>query len=173
MDIDTVQTLGACDRGRARMHMVRRFWIEFDSDRRADRWWVGPYAGVTGFDEQDGLTPGGRTARRRRRVTPDSPHHAGFLTEPEAPGEPPRPRSPGVARRLVPTGEPQHRTTNLRPIGPGAGTEDRLCGDDMLFQICRRAIAPFPDRLRCTSDPALRIVLDAASPTAWGRWVTR
>lgn len=70
------------------MHMVRRFWIEFDSDRRADRWWVGPYAGVTGFDEQDGLTPGGRTARRRRRVTPDSPHHAGFLTEPEAPGEP-------------------------------------------------------------------------------------
>ncbi|MBF6080272.1 hypothetical protein GV791_10130 [Nocardia cyriacigeorgica] len=38
------------------MHMVRRFWIEFDSDRRADRWWVGPYAGVTGFDEQDGLT---------------------------------------------------------------------------------------------------------------------
>ncbi|MFQ6397797.1 hypothetical protein ACLMAJ_30710 [Nocardia sp. KC 131] len=37
------------------MPMVRRFWIEFDRSRGSVLWWTGPYAGVTGFDEQDCL----------------------------------------------------------------------------------------------------------------------
>lgn len=37
------------------MPMVRRFWIEFDRDHRSALWWTSPYAGVTGFDEQDCL----------------------------------------------------------------------------------------------------------------------
>ncbi|MFE7798612.1 hypothetical protein [Nocardia sp. NPDC057440] len=37
------------------MPTVRRFWIEFDRDHRSVLWWAEPYAGVTGFDEQDCL----------------------------------------------------------------------------------------------------------------------
>ncbi|MFI7667266.1 hypothetical protein [Nocardia sp. NPDC049526] len=37
------------------MPVVRRFWIEFDRDRGSVLWWIRPYAGVTGFDEQDCL----------------------------------------------------------------------------------------------------------------------
>ncbi|MFI9407348.1 hypothetical protein [Nocardia sp. NPDC052316] len=37
------------------MPVLRRFWIEFDCDHGSDLWWISPYAGVTGFDEQDCL----------------------------------------------------------------------------------------------------------------------
>jgi hypothetical protein len=32
---------------------MRRCWIEFDQDHGSVLWWISPYAGVTGFDEQD------------------------------------------------------------------------------------------------------------------------
>ncbi|MCP2293574.1 hypothetical protein ACFYT3_35180 [Nocardia amikacinitolerans] len=37
------------------MSTVRRFWIEFERDHGSVLWWGKPYAGVTGFDEQDCL----------------------------------------------------------------------------------------------------------------------
>ncbi|MFE6861512.1 hypothetical protein [Nocardia sp. NPDC057668] len=34
------------------MPVMRRFWIEFDPGYSRALWWIGSYAGVTGYDEQ-------------------------------------------------------------------------------------------------------------------------
>lgn len=37
------------------MPVVRRFWIEFERGHETAVWWIGSYAGVTGYDERDCL----------------------------------------------------------------------------------------------------------------------
>ncbi|MGW4364448.1 hypothetical protein ACWEKT_02290 [Nocardia takedensis] len=59
------------------MPVVRRFWIEFDRGYEWALWWIAPYAGVTGYDEQDclamvaDLLTDGAELPPVRRITPD------------------------------------------------------------------------------------------------------
>ncbi|MEU4707886.1 hypothetical protein AB0G00_15770 [Nocardia salmonicida] len=59
------------------MPAVRRFWIEFDRGHTSALWWSAPYAGVTGYDEQDclamvaDLLTDGAKLPPVRRITPD------------------------------------------------------------------------------------------------------
>ncbi|MEW2080142.1 Uncharacterised protein [Nocardia cyriacigeorgica] len=59
------------------MSVVRRFWIEFERGHESALWWIGSYAGVTGYDERDclamvaDLLTDGAQLPPVRRITPD------------------------------------------------------------------------------------------------------
>ncbi|WP_194813337.1 hypothetical protein [Nocardia sp. XZ_19_385] len=59
------------------MPAMRRFWIEFERGYQRTLWWLAPYAGVTGYDEQHclemvaDLITDGAELPPVRRITPD------------------------------------------------------------------------------------------------------